>query len=102
MNSKSYSKYIKTIRAKSSFSELTEKELQQLEEELLNKQSTEFVQLYLFVKDLDLSEDELRSIILENVTISTIEESKIYISECEVFENGTPNSLLTILTKILC
>jgi len=110
INSPSYFELKQTIQSKSS-SDLTEEELEKLEREFLNKQSAEFIELYNYVVDLDLEEDEIRDIIFEY--LSTIRENsgKKYNNvnqkdsdECSFSSlNDAGGSLLAfIIAKVLC
>ncbi len=73
-NSPSYVKFIQTIRSKSS-SEWTAEEMQEIEEEFLSKQSAEFLELYYSVISLNLSNEEMITILLKYKDTITIVRS---------------------------
>ncbi|WP_299899488.1 hypothetical protein [uncultured Aquimarina sp.] len=69
VGSPEYTKIINQIDVKNS-EELTAEERERLEQELLSQQSPEFVILYKYVVDLELSREELRTIVFEYYSIS--------------------------------
>ncbi|SEL45002.1 hypothetical protein SAMN04487910_2490 [Aquimarina amphilecti] len=101
--SSSYSKFINDLQTKSS-SGLTEEELNQMEQEFLSTQSEEFLELYYFVVNLNLTEDELREVVIAyfSFTKSNSNASKDSDDDCTNAENGPQTSFLSILGRILC
>ncbi|WP_298546068.1 hypothetical protein [uncultured Aquimarina sp.] len=95
VNSESYSKFLEEIQIKSS-SGSTEEELNELEQEFLSGQSAEFIALYYYVLDLDLSKDELRYIVLRHFGKSSSKNG-----DCGAGQTST-TSLLEILTELVC
>lgn len=109
VGSTGYTKFVQSLQNKSSSDAWTEEEIQQLELEFLSQQSSEFVQLYYYVVRLNLSEEELRSIIIDYAFLlnkTAIEKNEKGMrnnsDECTIYENGPQNSLLAILANILC
>ncbi|WP_299313710.1 hypothetical protein [uncultured Aquimarina sp.] len=96
VNSESYLKFTKEIQIKSS-SGLTEAELYQIEQEFLSQQSPEFIELYYYVVDLDLSKDELRYIVLEY-----FDKSNSKSSDCGAAGQASSSSIFIILAELVC
>ncbi len=104
VNSPEYNKFIEKVQTKTS-SELTEEEKQQLEQEFLSQQSAEFVALYYYVVDLNLSKEELRNIILDYFSLidKTETQGKDSGSDCTISSAlGGSSGLLTWLAELAC
>lgn len=104
VNSPEYTKFIKELQSVSS-SKSTEEELDYLEQEFLSQQSREFVVLYYYVLELDLSEDELRNIVIEYVDNTESKNRNWHKSDnddCVSAGETSRSSLLGILATIFC
>ncbi|MFD2561347.1 hypothetical protein [Aquimarina rubra] len=103
VNSSSYFKFVKGMQTKSS-SGLTAEEMAELEQEFLSQQSAEFVALYNYIVNLNLSEDELRNIIIEYLSSnnSNSVSTKNDTDECALGDGGSSWSLLALVIKIFC
>jgi len=99
VNSPSYSKLIEKARAKSS-SGLTDEEIAQLEQEFLSEQSAEFVELYNYVIDLNLTKEELRDIVLSYFS-DTETSGKNDGDDCAI-SNALGSTLFTWLSELVC
>ncbi|WP_299211922.1 hypothetical protein [uncultured Aquimarina sp.] len=104
VTSPSYSKLLDGIKTKSS-SGLTAEEMTVLEQEFLSLQSPEFTELYNYIVDLNLSEDEIRRIVLAYLSDRNNNNiSEIKSDECAFGEGGSgaSSSILAIIISILC
>ena len=102
--SKSFKEFTRNLQTKSSEA-LTVDEIAQLEQEFLSQQSEEFVELYYYVKELDLSEEELRVIIVEylsSINKSDNGDTKNESEDCVGSSSEGLDSLFSLILKILC
>ncbi|MBQ4804112.1 hypothetical protein J8L88_14715 [Aquimarina sp. MMG015] len=100
--SPAYAKFIEEVRTKSS--EWTSEEETQLEQELLSQQTPEFVALYYYVVELDLSKNELRNFIFEYFEASKSRNIDLLKSEeddCSAAETSS-TSLFSFLSHLIC
>lgn len=101
--SPSFVKYVEVVQLKSSTG-LTQEEMQELEQELLSQQSAEFVELYYYVVSLNLTENELRNVVIEYLSLAktnSLSQSKNDNEDCiSSASAGGADSLLSILIKL--
>ena len=101
--SKSFKEFARNLQTKSSEG-LTAEEIEKLEQEFLSKQSKEFVELYYYVKELDLSEEELVVIInkyLFLINSSFNRDTKDTVSDCGYGELDV-DTLFSLFIRVLC
>ncbi|AXT54354.1 hypothetical protein D1815_00820 [Aquimarina sp. AD1] len=99
--SPSFVKYVEVVQLKSSTG-LTQEEMQELEQELLSQQSAEFVELYYYVVSLNLTENELRNVVIEYLSLAktnSLSQSKNDDCTTSSSPDGT-DSLISILIKL--
>ncbi|WP_299438812.1 hypothetical protein [uncultured Aquimarina sp.] len=105
VDSPSYSKFIKTLQTKSS-SSITAEELQKFEQEFLSQQTAEFAELYYYVSTLDITREELRSIVIayaESVNRNFSGGTKDNSDGCAELDNQESDDyLIVFLSKLLC
>ncbi|WP_378172215.1 hypothetical protein [Aquimarina sp. SS2-1] len=102
--SKDYINFVNDVRIKSSTG-LSQSELNQLEEDFLNKQTDEFIELYYFVASLDLTEDELMELIFDyfsSANKSFSADTKNDTEECAIIETDEEESFLLIFLRLIC
>ncbi|MHA7057605.1 hypothetical protein ACWGOQ_0010330 [Aquimarina sp. M1] len=102
--SSGFSEFMLDVQNKSS-SGLTQEEIDGLEQDFLSQQSAEFVELYYYVVSLNLSEDEIRIVIIEY--LSNVNKGNVYNSnkdseECVAAGNQDTGSLWGTILSILC
>ncbi|MDH7447215.1 hypothetical protein [Aquimarina sp. 2201CG14-23] len=101
-NSPSFNKLMQTIRSKSSSTWTTE-EIQQMEEDFLSQQSIVFIELYNSVVALNLSNEEIISIIsLYKITINISKGNKTNDACKEIVAASEGSNFFALVAALFC
>ncbi|WP_299185223.1 hypothetical protein [uncultured Aquimarina sp.] len=102
--SASYKKIIEEIKLRSQNSSgYTEEELEILEQEFLSQQSEDFVMLYHYVVNLNLSEEELRTFVMEYFSLKNEKSVRMKNDgdDC-AFSSAVGSLFFGVLSRLIC